>query len=252
MKTHVYNIAFSETTKQAYLHFWGCNIGCRGCLCKRGLASPPTEFLEFEEVIDTIDQLGARWVLFEGQEASIDPQMPFLAEALHRRLGTTNVLLTNAFQMPDLKHIDKISVGLKAFDEELHMDYTGKSNKTVLENFERIYRSGVPMMAETVLIPGYIDKEEIEKIARFIAGIDKNIRYQIDAYFKAGDNPWRRPSAGEVEAAAAVANRYLSHVYFYKGTETCEFSVKSIFPSEVQLADEEPAQSTDGRELVLV
>ena len=105
----------------------------------------------------------------------------------------------------------------------------------------------------TLLIPGKNDSPgEIKKMAEFIAGIDKNIRYQIDAYFKAGENPWRRPSVGEVEAAAACAGRYLSHVYFYKGTETCEFLVKSIFPSEVQLADVEPAQSTDGRELVVV
>ncbi len=35
MKTNVYNIAFAESTKQAYLHFWGCNIQCKGCILRK-------------------------------------------------------------------------------------------------------------------------------------------------------------------------------------------------------------------------
>jgi pyruvate-formate lyase-activating enzyme len=271
MQTNVYNIAFAESTKQAYLHFWGCNIRCRGCVCQkvvfdfmldrnmhlhlaepRGIAVAPERFMDLDDVVDTLVELDAKWVLFEGQEASLDPQMPFIAEALHRRLGATNVLLTNGYQMPNLKHIDKVAVGLKAFDEKLHLDYTGETNKTILQNFERIFRSGVPMMAETVLIPGYIDYEEIEKIAKFIASVDKNIRYQIDAYFKAGDNPWRRPTADEVERAVEAARKHLTNVYAYKGSEPREFGVKSIFPTEAQLNAAELAPAVEIRELVLV
>ena len=270
MKTNIYNIAFAESTKQAYLHFWGCNIQCRGCVCQkvvfdfmldrnmhlhlaepRGIAAAPDRFMDLDDVVDTLVGLDAKWVLFEGQEASLDPQMPFIAEALHRRLGATNVLLTNGYQMPELKHIDKVAVGLKAFDEKKHLDYTGQSNKAILKNFERIYRSGVPMMAETVLIPGYIDTEEIEKIARFISGVDKNIRYQIDAYFKAGNNPWRRPTSEEVERAVVAAGKHLSNVYCYKGSEPREFGVKSIFPTEAELDAVELAPAVEARELVM-
>ncbi len=269
MQTNVYNIAFAESTKQAYLHFWGCNIRCKGCVCQkvvfdfmldrnmhlhvaepRGIAAAPTRFMEVDDVVETLVGLDVKWVLFEGQEASLDPQMPFIAETLHRRQGTTNVLLTNAFIMPDLKHIDKVSVGLKAFDEKLHIEYTGESNRTILENFPKIYQSGVPMMAETVLIPGYIDYEEIEKIAKYIASVDPNIRYQIDAYFKAGNNPWRRPTTEEVERAVVAAKKHLNNVYAYTGSEPREFGVKSIFPTEAELAAAELAPAVDAKELV--
>ncbi len=269
MKSNVYNIAFAESTKQAYLHFWGCNIKCKGCVCQkvvfdfmldrnmhlhvaepRGIAAAPTRFMEADEVVDTLVGLDVKWVLFEGQEASLDPQMPMIAEALHRKLGTTNVLLTNAYQMPDLQHIDKVSIGLKAFSADLHRDYTSESNKFILENFKKIYRSGISMMAETVLIPGYIDHEEIGKIAKFIATVDPNIRYQIDAYFKAGNNPWRRPTDAEVDRAVVAASKHLTNVYAYKGSEPREFGVKSVFPTEAELAAAELAPAVDARELV--
>lgn len=269
MQTKVYNIAFAESTKQAYLHFWGCNIRCKGCVCQkvvydfmldrnmhlhlaepRGIAAEPRRFMDFDDVVDTLVRLDAKWVLFEGQEASLDPQMPQIAQALHRRLGTTNVLLTNAFVMPDLRHIDKVSVGLKAYSEELHREYTGESNRTILENFRKIRESGVPMMAETVLIPGYIDYEEIEKIAKFIGTVDPKMRYQIDAYFKAGDNPWRRPTGDEVDRAVEAASKHLSNVYAYKGSEPREFGVKSVFPTEAELDAEELAPAVAGSELV--
>jgi pyruvate formate lyase activating enzyme len=269
MQTNVYNIAFAESTKQAYLHFWGCNIQCKGCICRkvvydsmldrnanlhfvepRGEAAPPQRFMDFDDVVNTLIGLDAKWILFEGQEASLDPQMPRLAETLHRKLGSTNVLLTNAFKMPDLTHIDKIAVGLKAFDERLHLEYTGQSNKTIQENFKSIYRTGIPMMAETLLIPGCIEKEEIEQVAKFIASVDKNIRYQVDAYSRVADNPWPRPTAEQVEKAVLLARKHLTNVFFFKGTEERTFGVKSIFPTEAELDAPELQPAIETRELV--
>ena len=104
MQTNVYNIAFAESTKQAYLHFWGCNIQCKGCILRKilydsmldrnmhlylaepkGETAPPKRFMDFESVIDTLVGLGAKSVFFEGQEASLDPAMPLIAETLHRK-----------------------------------------------------------------------------------------------------------------------------------------------------------------------
>ena len=151
-----------------------------------------------------------------------------------------------------MKHIDKVAVGLKAFTEEKHLDYTGHSNKTILENFMKIYRSGIPMMAETVVIPGYIDLDEVDKIADFIAGVDKEIPYQLDAYLKAGDNPWRRPTVAEMDQAVAVAGKHLTHPYSYRGDEIREFGVKSVFPTEAELAAVEQAKLEAAGEPVLV
>ncbi|PPD58584.1 radical SAM protein [Dehalogenimonas etheniformans] len=269
MQTNIYNIAFAESTKQAYIHFWGCNIRCKGCICKKmvydamldrnakihmldpkGVTAPPTRFMDLDTAVKTLIGLNVKSVLLEGQEASLDPAMPIIAKTLHRELGTTNYLLTNAFHMPNLTDIDRVVVGLKALDEKLHIDYTGESNRAILHNFESIYRSGVPMMAESVVIPGYIDAPEIGKIAKFIAGIDKNMRYQIDAYSRVGHNPWRKPTAEEIEEAVAAASKHLTNVHCFKGTELLEYNVKSIFPTEAELDAPELQPAIETREMV--
>jgi pyruvate formate lyase activating enzyme len=268
MQTRVYNIAFAESIKQAYIHFWVCNIRCKGCILRKilydsmldrnmhlylaepkGETAPPHRFMDFESVIDTVVGLGAKSVFFEGQEASLDPAMPLIAERLHRTLGTTNILLTNGLNMPDLKHIDRVAFGLKAFDEYLHIDYTGQSNRLILRNFKRIYDSGVPMLAETVVIPGYIDADEIERLAKFVASVDPEMLYHLDAYSRVADNPWPRATIEDVERAARAAGKYLKNVHFLRDAPR-EFSVKSIFPSEEELDDPALAPAVDIRELV--
>lgn len=270
MQTKVYNIAYAESMKQAYLHFWGCNIRCKGCILRkipydsmldrnmklylaepRGEAPPPSRFLDFEKVIDTLVDLGVESVIFEGQEASLDPSFSLITETLHKRLNTQNILLTNGLNMPDLSNIDKVAVGLKCFDEELHIDYTGESNHKILQNFKIIHDSGVPVVAETVVIPGYIDEDQIGKLAHFIASVDPRILYHLDAYSRVADNPWPRATVPDVERAANAAKQYLPNIHFQR-YEPRDFSVKSLFPTEAELDSPDLAPAVEISGLVTV
>jgi pyruvate formate lyase activating enzyme len=249
MITRVYHIYYTPATKEVSLMFWGCNIECRGCYCKRriyspmlkdfiganvlddpGIAKPPELFLHFDEIFQHLDQIAIERVLLEGQEASVDPLYPELTEALHKRYKSQNVLLTNLYEMPDLKHTDKVVVGLKAVTDSIHEKYTGVSNKGILKNIKYLYDSGVKLVVESVFIPGYIGIGESEKISRFIAGLDENIPYVLLPYFKAGNNPWRRPTPGEMGKAADAARKHLANVYFFRGDEQMKYDVTSIFP----------------------
>ncbi|MCS7137750.1 MAG: radical SAM protein, partial [Candidatus Caldarchaeum sp.] len=56
----------------------------------------------------------------------------------------------------------------------------------VLENFEMAYRlvherrREVPALAATtLLVPGYVDAEEVEGIAEFISSLDENVPYSL-------------------------------------------------------------------------
>ena len=81
-----------------------------------------------------------------------------------------------------------IKFDLKAWDENLHIALTGVTGKRTKENFARAgeYLRGRPspplLIANTLLVPGYIDEEEIRLIARFIASIDPGIPYSILAF----------------------------------------------------------------------
>ena len=151
-------------------------------------------------------------VIFMGTEAALDPEMPQLARALHEEFHAYNVMLTNGLKLADMSDIDEVIFSIKAVSPVLHREYTGKDNAAILDNFNKLARSGKKIQAETVLIPGLIEAGEIENVAAFIAGIDRNITLRIDAYFPAGNNPWRAASAPEVEAAAALARKHLNKI----------------------------------------
>ena len=227
----VYHIVYEPLFKSADIHFWTrCNLACRACYTKyekldfglfddpismiatKPSEEPPSCFLSLSEVIDLIEGRDIDDVIFMGTEPTLDPEMPLLAEELRRRFNCRIILLTNGFERGNLDHIDEIIFSLKAYKDDLHRDYTGKSNGRILNNFFSINRSGKKLQAETVIIPGYIDATEIEHIAGFIASVDTVIPLRIDAYFPVGDNPWPAATAEEVEAAAKAARKHLRHV----------------------------------------
>jgi pyruvate-formate lyase-activating enzyme len=151
-------------------------------------------------------------VIFMGAEPTLDPELASLAKELHDEINCYNIMLTNGLKLIDLEHIDEVIFSIKAYSDRIHRDYTGKSNERILNNFIAIYNSGKKLQVEAVLIPDYIDAGEIERIARFVAAVDKNIPLRIDAYFPVGDNPWRAATTEEVEEAAMLARKHLNKV----------------------------------------
>lgn len=81
-----------------------------------------------------------------------------------------------------------IKFDLKALDEGIHRALTGVSNQRTLENFAQagvksVERSNPPLViASTLLIPGYVDAEEVRAIAAFIASINADIPYALLAF----------------------------------------------------------------------
>ncbi|MBM4056352.1 MAG: hypothetical protein FJ264_17105 [Planctomycetes bacterium] len=82
-----------------------------------------------------------------------------------------------------------IKFDLKAYDEGLNRALCGVTNKRTLENFERlsfyIKKRPVPpfLVASTLLVPGYVDEQEVEYLAKFIASLDRNIPYSLLAFY---------------------------------------------------------------------
>ncbi len=81
-----------------------------------------------------------------------------------------------------------IKFDLKAWSEELHIALCGVSNKRTLENFQLLagYISKRPsppfLIASTLLVPGYVDEDEVSKIASFIASLNPDIPYSLLAF----------------------------------------------------------------------
>jgi pyruvate-formate lyase-activating enzyme len=238
MTTNVFHITYCPEFEEAVVHYWGCNFYCKGCSCKKsigdwnlsdvyvkidqeptGIAQSPKRFLEYDEVIEKLSSLKLKRVLHQGQEAQLDPFYSKITKAIHEKIGAKNVLFTNLHEMPPLEDTDVVEFGMKAYSSKIHRDYTGMSNRKALKNFKKVYESGVDVCVESIFIPGYIDVEETERMAKFIASVDKDIFYVILAYFKAGDNPWRRPTHDEIDRAVAAAKKHLNKVHGVHGDE---------------------------------
>jgi pyruvate formate lyase activating enzyme len=81
-----------------------------------------------------------------------------------------------------------IKFDLKAFSEEIHLALCGVSNSQTLKNFATLAgrlgeRPEVPLLcASTLLVPGYVDLEEIHGLARFIARLNPEIPYSLQGF----------------------------------------------------------------------
>ena len=120
-------------------------------------------------------------------------------------------LLQRALQL-SLETGGCIKFDLKAFDENLHIALTGGSNRRTLENFAAAAaqfseRPSPPsLVASTLLVPGYVDLEEVGRIAGFIANLNPHIPYALLAFhphFMMHDLPLT--SKGHAQAALETA-----------------------------------------------
>ena len=81
-----------------------------------------------------------------------------------------------------------IKFDLKAFDEKLNIALCGVTNKQTIANFKFLeeYNKNAGyhfLTASTLLVPGYIDKKEVENIAKFISSIDDSIPYCLLGFY---------------------------------------------------------------------
>lgn len=120
-----------------------------------------------------------------------------------------------------------IKFDLKAWDDRLHRALTGVSNERTLHNFRTIaenipQRPETPLLiASTLLVPGYVDAEEVRQLATFVASQNPAIPYALLGFcphFYLHDLPTTSVRHAHEAAAAArsaglhnvrIANRHL-------------------------------------------
>lgn len=112
-----------------------------------------------------------------------------------------------------------IKFDLKAYSEELNTALCGVSNKPTMVSFrtirEKFYgkRRELPVLsASTLLVPGYVDVEEVGNIAGVISEVDPEIPYTLLAYYPSyvlNDLP--TTSRKQAAECLAAAEKYLTN-----------------------------------------
>ncbi|MGO8748126.1 MAG: radical SAM protein [Thermoguttaceae bacterium] len=210
----IYKITYSEKYRRATLHNYGCNFRCRGCTYKLKKNPRPERFPSIRQIQECLQRIDADAVHFMGGEPTTNPQLPELLAFCKRELGVvTRLGHTNGSGLVT-RDLDGSNVSFKAFDEELHREYTGYPAAPLYENFRRAYEAGIEMRASTVFIPDFGGLDQVEKVAAFVGGVDRAIPFHILGYIPVPGAPWRRPSDEETGQAVQLAERYLDHVTF--------------------------------------
>ena len=80
-----------------------------------------------------------------------------------------------------LSYTDVFLYDLKAYDEDVHIKCTGKSNKIILENLRYLDSLGKKVEIRIPYVPDYNDTE-IEKIAEFLAPLENVTKIRVLAY----------------------------------------------------------------------
>jgi pyruvate formate lyase activating enzyme len=209
-----YKITYSEKYRRATVHNWGCNYRCQGCTYKLKQNPKPERFLEIDAIHQCLKSLDLDAVHFMGGEPTTNRQLPDMLAFCKRELGvTTRLGHTNGSGLV-LDNLDAANVSFKMFDDDLHQKYTGQSVLPSLDNFRRYYEAGIKLKAGTVFNPELGGLEQVEKIAAFVAGVDRRISFHILGFIPVPGTSWRRPTDEEMQQAVALVRRYLDTVSF--------------------------------------
>lgn len=129
------------------------------------------------------------------------PQLPHALETSRLARGRRRVRVcweTNGTMHPTyLRRMTELSLesggtikfDLKAWSDPLHVALTGFSNRRTLDNFAAAAlrareRPDVPLVvASTLLVPGYVEEEEVGALARLIASLNPEIPYRLLAFY---------------------------------------------------------------------
>ncbi len=199
--------------------FHACSFNCLFCQnwhFKKETLKPST--VSVSKLVSAVSRTTSCICYFGGDPT---PQLPFVIKASRSILNTNSGRILricfetngcmNESLLNEIIELSLVSGGcikfdLKAWDDNLHKVLTGITNKRTLENFrkisEYIKRREIPplLIASTLLIPGYIDEEEVRSIAKFIASLDPDIPYSLLAfypYFYMSDIPLTRKHDAE-------------------------------------------------------
>jgi pyruvate formate lyase activating enzyme len=135
--------------------------------------------------------------------------------------GAKNIFVTDGFEsveeIEDMDWLDAANIDLKSFNKEYYKKVLKGDLDAVLDTIKRMHDKGIWIEITTLLIEGENDSdEELEKMAKFIASVDKNIPWHLSAFHP--DYKMLDKNATQIETLQKAYNmgkKYgLNYVYF--------------------------------------
>lgn len=148
-------------------------------------------------------------VTFSGGEPLAQPEalkallQACKARGYHNALDTCGHAPWSAFEEV-LPLLDLVLYDLKLLDPEKHRQYTGVSNELILENLEKLAKTGKELWLRIPIIPGVNDSpDDLAASAAFIRGLDGNPRVFILPYHDVASSKY--PNIGADQRLGKIA-----------------------------------------------
>ena len=238
MRRRIPSISLASPVKSVLLILSGCNFNCRGCIT---IARKPLgRELSVEETVELVLKASEYvWnslpekVMIGGGEPTLSPSYLIKLIRLLKRASINNIqiktngYLLNNCMIKELKQsgLSSLVVDIKAFTDEIHKWYTGKSNKRILKAIKLLNNHNLNFSVRMILIPGIVDIDEIRRMCIFLSHIDRSIPFKIYGFSPehAREKISHRPSRIELLRAYRETKLHLDNVRVGSDPETLTF-----------------------------
>lgn len=172
----------------------GCNFHCRFCQ-NADISQAPREGpglrgeeLLPERVVSAAKSYACDSIAYTYTEPTIFFEYAYDTAKVAQGQGLKNIFVTNGYMTLEAleeiePYLDAANVDLKSFDDRFYRHTCGARLRPVLETIEAMHERDVWVEVTTLLIPGLNDSdEELEQIARFLAGISPDIPWHVSRF----------------------------------------------------------------------
>jgi pyruvate formate lyase activating enzyme len=160
----------------------GCNLRCGNCQnwqLSQGVKSDTRMLEDGEEVspegiVEYAIKNKCKSISYTYSEPTIFLEYALDTMKLAREKGLKNVWVSNGFMTSEtldliIPYLDAVNIDIKSFDDEFYKKYCGARLSPILENTERLKKSGVWVEVTTLVIPSLSDNEDsLKKTAEFV------------------------------------------------------------------------------------
>jgi len=171
----------------------GCNFRCGFCQnweisqlsC---LDQNPGEDFSPDQVVRLGQQSDCRSIAYTYTEPTVYFEFALETARLAKAAGLRNIFVTNGYMSPAAvtlltPYLDAANIDLKFFKEASYQKICSAKLSPVLDSIQSLKAAGVWVEITTLIIPGENDtSEELTAIAKFIAGVNKDIPWHISCF----------------------------------------------------------------------
>ncbi len=200
--------------------FWGCNFHCPFCqnYSISQQVDDTADYLAPEDLADLAVRRGSFAVAYTYSEPLVHFEYVLKCAQAARERGLKNVLVSNGYINAEpaeelLPWLDAANIDLKTFQDDFYRREIGGGLADVKRFITQAARR-VALEVTTLVIPAKNDSpEEIESIARFLAGINPDIPLHLSCYYPVYKYSLPPTPPETVIHLAAAARRHLRYVY---------------------------------------